>query len=620
MVFHFRGQHYTGVLAIILALVALPSAAGESPGASPDKDLGWLWLILLWLKDNPMWAPPILVAVLLASRGYVWLSTLPICKRLNALLARKSERWNRKVAFVCGFLSMAYYVGMYATIKQREPAFLPNTISILSVQDTSAVELNRGIREAFLGRLTSELRNIVDYRLLRVPGADDLTVTDLTELGKRLKATFVLRIARAVGGIELTLIAVRSDELKGPFYLGRVADSDSATLHTHPVALTLGNLILIEGAHRLVSSGECGAAATVLGDVLATHVPPIDGVPKVARLRMSLAKAYQCRPDVDSNDNLSLAIRQYDQALQDSNLTDRDKADLWRERGLAYWQLRGPNRSQNLREAVKSYDEALRFQRLVYNSVAWAGLIQNKALAYLELSECEGKETAIKDLQEAREGFKASLKVFGSETYPQYWAASVFGLGLVHVRWPGPDRVGQITKAIEFYNSALRVYTEHDYPQEWAATMNNIGNAYRVLPSGNRRQTLALALSYLQQALRVRTRGTRAELWAATASNIGLVYLEQGEFDQAIRLFKQIQEVFDRSLYPVQWALTVSSLARAYAGSKNGDLHDLDRSVRALKDAIPILKANGLACDVEQAQKALEQVRHQQMRFSRAHS
>ncbi|NWG21729.1 MAG: hypothetical protein HXY39_15595 [Chloroflexi bacterium] len=190
-----------------------------------------------------------------------------------------------------------------------------------------------------------------------------------------------------------------------------------------------------------------------------------------AQLHLTLAETRLRRPDA-----AVLAIQHYRQALSllaGSGLDDV-RAHAWLSLGMLYQECAGGQRAPML-EAVKCYQEALRFfSRAMYPEM-YALAQNNLALAYLAMPLTEASDQlrmaiAVQSLREA-------LTVFTREGHPQLWSSTCLNLANALQYLPSARPEEHLAEAIELYEQVLATRDPDADPLGYGRVLANQGNA-----------------------------------------------------------------------------------------------------------------------------------------------
>ncbi|WP_052149912.1 CHAT domain-containing protein [Aphanizomenon flos-aquae] len=120
-------------------------------------------------------------------------------------------------------------------------------------------------------------------------------------------------------------------------------------------------------------------------------------------------------------------------------------------------------------------------------------------------------------------------------------------------------------------------------------------NLIQQFPLGNKANNMEIAIAAYTQALEVYTRTDFPEQWAMTQNNLGNAYRNRIRGDKAenleyaIAAYTQALEVYTRTDFPVEWATTQNNLAAAYSNRIRGDkAENLEIAIAACTQALEV--------------------------------
>lgn len=330
--------------------------------------------------------------------------------------------------------------------------------------------------------------------------------------------------------------------------------------------------------------------------------------PKEAGLRLvDLGRTYFSASVGDKEDNLLEAIRCYDEALKifKKKTHPVEWARTLNNRGNAYRQLRGPNPIANVREAMNCYDLALDVCNRATDVRGWAGTMSNRGLALQQLPDSNGQS---ENLRQAINCYRQALEVFKREkrNYLFDWARTSRNMANAFTALPWPDRIANIRQALEVYEAVRATLEQIDQKdeavgdtfkqtiqKELAFTMSAAANAYRQLP--DRGENLRKAILYFDYALGVYTRDGYPEDWANIMVQKGNALRELmgpdrgGCLREAISCYDQALQVFSKEKYPTQWANTLNQKGVAYRDLPGPErIHNLAEALSCLDSALSV--------------------------------
>ncbi len=228
-------------------------------------------------------------------------------------------------------------------------------------------------------------------------------------------------------------------------------------------------LVLMAQATHAIEQGNPQRAISLLEQAIdeATPVSPVF----TALLTGTLADTQRERPGATA-----VAIQNYKAALGILETTDLEeqRGGLWLTLGTTYHELAEGRRGM-LMEAVKCYQQAIRFYTRETRPDLYALAQNNLALAYLTSPMTEASDQlrmgiAVQSLREA-------LKVYTRETHPQMWASAQLNLANALQYLPSTHTDENIVQAVELYEELLEVRDKNSDPVGYARLLANQGNA-----------------------------------------------------------------------------------------------------------------------------------------------
>jgi tetratricopeptide (TPR) repeat protein len=287
-----------------------------------------------------------------------------------------------------------------------------------------------------------------------------------------------------------------------------------------------------------------------------------------ARTKRNKANVLVMLRGPDRIQNLGEALKIYDEVLEVfQNNNPEEWAYTMNAIANAYRQLRGPDRTENLRKALDCFELALQVYTRTRYPTDWAQIMLQKGNACRDLL---GPDRSA-NLRDAVSCYDQALEIYVKERYPVQWASALNNRGIAYRDLPGPDRLGNLAEALKCFDAALTVYSRYGYPLEWANAQNLRGTAYQQLPGPDRSANLLAAIGCYEAALEVRVRKDFPADWAQTTRNKAAAYGQLPGPDrganlrEAIRGFEAVLEIFTQFSYPEEWANTTRMMGAAYA-------------------------------------------------------
>jgi tetratricopeptide (TPR) repeat protein len=264
------------------------------------------------------------------------------------------------------------------------------------------------------------------------------------------------------------------EELTGDYR--KLLDVAAFTLNYIPEPPTVENLdcellafvLMVQASHK-IELGEIESAINLLvkASETAKSVSPI----LYGQVLTSLAeiKHQFLGANVEVIQTYKLAL----DTLKKSEL-ESNKASLNMNLGICYQEMSGGNRGALL-EAVKCYQEALKFFTREQFPEEFAFAQNNLALAYLSIPTIEASDQlrvaiAIQALREA-------LKVYQRETHPELWASTQLNLANALQYAPTSHVQENLEESVRIYEEILEVRRPTENPIGYARLLANQGNA-----------------------------------------------------------------------------------------------------------------------------------------------
>lgn len=229
-----------------------------------------------------------------------------------------------------------------------------------------------------------------------------------------------------------------------------------------------------------------------------------------------------------SEDNLSIAIQAYEQALQFLEESSPQIPDILNDIGNLYWMLsRCPGSGENavsyLEQSIQAYQLALTKLTAQEAPQTYAMIQNNLGAAYGDLARYIDTN---QNLELSIRAYEEALLYRPAQSDPMKYASTQNNLGTAY--WhlaQHQSPVPNLQAAITAYTEALSYYDTQSQPLSWAMIQNNLGTAYWNLAQYEPSQTwLQLAILAYQQALTYRTPDVMPTACAATQNNLGTAY------------------------------------------------------------------------------------------------
>jgi tetratricopeptide (TPR) repeat protein len=253
-------------------------------------------------------------------------------------------------------------------------------------------------------------------------------------------------------------------------------------------------------------------------------------------IQNNLGTAYEPRIRGDRSDNLELAIKRLEAAL--TVLTYGASPEIWAHAksnlGNAYFLRIGGDRISNLKMTAANYSDALKVFKETCFPLDWAGVMTNLGSAAFAAPDGAGR-----DIEAALRAFKAVLRVYSRETYPEQWAATQDRIGNAFSSRRERDRGENEASAIEAFENALSVRTFESFPREWAQTQADLADLL-----SSRSQDTERAIAAQNAALTVFAIETFPREHMNSARGLGELYAKLGAWDQAKQSYEGTRKAF----------------------------------------------------------------------------
>jgi CHAT domain-containing protein/tetratricopeptide (TPR) repeat protein len=183
--------------------------------------------------------------------------------------------------------------------------------------------------------------------------------------------------------------------------------------------------------------------------------------------------------------------------------------------------LFGQGTTESLRQAISTWQEALKLWQQVDDKSQEASTLNSIALVYDQLGE----------KQEALKYYNQALPLFRAVDDRREEAYTLKNIGLVH------DDLGDNKQALDFYNQAFAIQKANNYLPEQADALASIALKYQLWGKEEK------ALDYYQQALTIYRQTKNLPKQAKTLASIGLLYADKGDRKQTEKSIQQVLEL-----------------------------------------------------------------------------
>ena len=194
----------------------------------------------------------------------------------------------------------------------------------------------------------------------------------------------------------------------------------------------------------------------------------------------------------------------------------------------------------NVVQTYKNAIEALKKSEL---EATKASLQMNLGICYQEISS--GNRGA---LLEAVKCYQEALKFFTRENFPEEFAFAQNNLALAYLSMPMTEASDQlrVAIAIQALREALKVYKKETHPELWASTQLNLANALQYAPTSHVEENLQEAVNLYEEILSVRQPTQNPVGYARLLANQGNALAHLGIFNHAIPKLNEAMNIFNQ--------------------------------------------------------------------------
>jgi CHAT domain-containing protein len=267
--------------------------------------------------------------------------------------------------------------------------------------------------------------------------------------------------------------------------------------------------------------------------------------------------------------NIDISLTGYQLiATASERLLPHDRGTLWHNFGKAYMKRINGKKAENLEEAIKYFKAALKIWTRDKFPQGWAKTISNIGEAYRNRIN----EKKAENLEKAIRYHQVALKVYNNcQDFTEQWADIKMNLGNAYLDRICGERAENIETAINCYEEALKVITREKWSEKWAMIQLNLGSAYFYRLRKNSVENLRAAICYYNAALEIYTREDFPQYWATIKSNLGPAYSKLSDKEQklenlekAIICHLSAFDVFTHKDFPKEWADNQNNLGKSY--------------------------------------------------------
>lgn len=194
----------------------------------------------------------------------------------------------------------------------------------------------------------------------------------------------------------------------------------------------------------------------------------------------------------------------------------------------------------NVVQTYKNAIEALKKSEL---ETTKASLQMNLGICYQEISS--GNRGA---LLEAVKCYQETLKFFTRENFPEEFAFAQNNLALAYLSMPMTEASDQlrVAIAIQALREALKVYKKETHGELWASTQLNLANALQYAPTSHPEENLQEAVNLYEEILTVRQPTQNPVGYARLLANQGNALAHLGIFNHAIPKLNEAMNIFNQ--------------------------------------------------------------------------
>lgn len=172
-----------------------------------------------------------------------------------------------------------------------------------------------------------------------------------------------------------------------------------------------------------------------------------------------------------------------------------------------------------------------------------ASLNMNLGICYQEMSS--GNRGA---LLEAVKCYQEALKFFIREKFPEEFAFAQNNLALAYLSIPTIEASDQlrVAIAIQALREALKVYQRETHAELWASTQLNLANALQYAPTSHVQENLEESVRIYEEILEVRRPTENPIGYARLLANQGNALAHLGIFDHAVPKLNEAKNIFNQ--------------------------------------------------------------------------
>lgn len=194
-------------------------------------------------------------------------------------------------------------------------------------------------------------------------------------------------------------------------------------------------------------------------------------------------------------------------------------------------------------DVIQTYKTALDVLKKSELESNKASLNMNLGICYQEMSG--GNRGA---LLEAVKCYQEALKFFTREQFPEEFAFAQNNLALAYLSIPTIEASDQlrVAIAIQALREALKVYQRETHPELWASTQLNLANALQYAPTSHPQENLEESVNLYEEILTVRQPTQNPVGYARLLANQGNALAHLGIFEHAIPKLNEAVSIFNQ--------------------------------------------------------------------------
>jgi len=180
-------------------------------------------------------------------------------------------------------------------------------------------------------------------------------------------------------------------------------------------------------------------------------------------------------------------------------------------------------------------------------------------------------------------------------------------------------------RRVELCQTALALVKRDTQPKQWAELQNELGVSLWQNPLGDRTDNLEEAIKHYKQSQEVYTRQAAPFEWARGMNNLANAYLDRikggraDNIERGIDYFKQSLEVYTRQAFPFEWARSMSNLALAYNDRVRGErTENLEQAIDYIQQALEVRTRQSFPQDCRDTAYLLGRLLYDEGRFAKA--